>query len=145
MRNIFLNVGIPLVVLLLILTWFYPGIIWWTVIVFILFGIVVYNLIQARHAILKNFPLLGYFRYFFEFISHQLLQYYIERNTDGKPFSRNLRTIAYQRSKTIESTSAFGAQLEINHPDSEGMRHSIYPAPLTEELPRVLIGGAECN
>src|SRR5690554_880218 len=145
MRDLFLNVGIPLVVFLLILTGFYPGLIWLTLIVVILFGIGVYNLMQDRHAILKNFPVLGYFRYFFEFISPELQQYFIERNTDGKPFSRNLRSVAYQRSKNIESTTAFGTQLEINHRDYEGMRHSLYPAPLTEELPRVMIGGPQCR
>jgi len=113
--------------------------------VVLLFAIGVYNLIQDRHAILKNFPVIGYLRYFFEFISPELQQYFIERNTDGKPFSRNLRSVAYQRSKNIESTSPFGTQLEINHRNYEGMRHSIYPAPLTEELPRVVIGGLQCK
>jgi len=145
MRNIFLNAGIPILLLLLIFTGFYPGLVWLTLIVLILFIVGIYNLIQDRHAILKNFPVLGYFRYFFEFISPELQQYFIERNTDGKPFSRNLRSIAYQRSKNIESTTPFGTQLEINNRDYEGMRHSIYPAPLTEELPRILIGGKQCK
>lgn len=145
MRNIFLNAGIPIVVLLLVFTWFYPGLLWLTVIVLFLFIVGIYNLVQDRHAILKNFPVLGYFRYFFEFISPELQQYFIERNTDGKPFSRNLRTVAYQRSKNIESTTAFGTQLEINNRDYEGMRHSIYPAPLKEELPRIRVGGEQCR
>src|SRR5690606_13206658 len=84
-------------------------------------------------------------RYFFEFISPEIQQYFIERNTDGKPFSRNLRSIAYQRSKNLEATSPFGTQLEINNRDYEGLRHSIYPVPIVEELPRIIIGGSECK
>src|SRR5690606_41887155 len=74
---------------------------------------------QNKHAILKNFPVIGYLRYFFEFISPEIQQYFIERNTDGKPFSRNLRSIAYQRSKNLEATSPFGTQLELNNRSEE--------------------------
>lgn len=145
MRNQFLAVGIPLVVLMLVFTTMYPNLIWVTLVVVILFCVGIYNMIQSRHTILRNFPVLGYFRYFFEFISPELQQYFIERNTDGKPFSRNLRSIAYQRAKNLESTVAFGTQLEINHRNYEGLRHSIYPAPISEELPRVWIGGPQCK
>lgn len=145
MRNLFLYVGGALVALLLVFTWFYPGIIWWTAIVLVIFLVGIYNMIQERHTILRNFPVLGYFRYFFEFISPELQQYFIERNTDGKPIPRTIRSIAYQRAKNIESTVAFGTQQEINNRNYEGLRHSIYPAPITEELPRVTIGGEQCK
>src|SRR5690606_16311354 len=145
MRNLFLYIGGPLVALLLIFTWFYPGLIWVTVVVLALFLVGIYNITQERHTILRNFPVLGYFRYFFEFISPELQQYFIEKNTDGKPIPRTIRSIAYQRAKNIESTVAFGTQLEINNRNYEGLRHSIYPAPITEELPRITIGGEQCK
>lgn len=44
------------------------------------------NSIQHKHAILRNFPVLGYFRYLFEMIAPEIQQYFIERSTDGKPF-----------------------------------------------------------
>jgi hypothetical protein len=43
------------------------------------------NSIQEKHAILRNFPVLGYFRYLFEMIAPEIQQYFIERSTDGKP------------------------------------------------------------
>ena len=46
-----------------------------------------YNSLQKKHAILRNFPVLGYFRYLFELIAPEIQQYFIERSTDGKPFS----------------------------------------------------------
>lgn len=111
--------------------------------VFILIGF--YNTQQKKHSILRNFPLLGYFRYFFEAISPEIQQYFIERSTDGKPFSRNERTQIYQRAKNIDSTTPFGTQIDINTPNYEGIKHSIYPAEVNKELPRVVIGGPDCT
>jgi len=58
MRNLFLYIGGPLVALLLIFTWFYPGLIWVTVVVLALFLVGIYNITQERHTILRNFPVL---------------------------------------------------------------------------------------
>jgi hypothetical protein len=53
------------------------------------------NSTQNKHVILRNFSVLGYFRYLFEMISLEIQQYFIERPTDGKPLSRNERSLAY--------------------------------------------------
>ncbi len=103
-----------------------------------------YNAKQEKHAILRNFPVLGYFRYMFETISPEIQQYFIERNTDGKPFSRNQRSLVYQRSKNIDATTPFGTQLELNQTDYEGIKHSIFPTKVSEILPRVVVGGPDC-
>lgn len=103
-----------------------------------------YNAKQEKHAILRNFPVLGYFRYMFETISPEIQQYFIERNTDGKPFSRNQRSLVYQRSKNIDATTPFGTQLELNQTDYEGIKHSIFPTKVSEVLPRVVVGGPDC-
>ena len=103
-----------------------------------------YNAKQKKHAILRNFPVLGYFRYMFETISPEIQQYFIERNTDGKPFSRNQRSLVYQRSKNIDATTPFGTQLELNQTDYEGIKHSIFPTKVSEVLPRVVVGGPDC-
>ncbi|MFV5685506.1 FMN-binding glutamate synthase family protein [Flavobacterium sp. GB2R13] len=103
------------------------------------------NSIQTKHAILRNFPVLGYFRYLFETIAPEIQQYFIERSTDGKPFTRNQRTLAYQRAKNIDATTPFGTQLNLNQSSYEGIKHSIFPAKVNEELPRVLVGGPDCT
>ena len=114
----------------------------------IMFGFILligsYNAKQEKHAILRNFPVLGYFRYMFETISPEIQQYFIERNTDGKPFSRNQRSLVYQRSKNIDATTPFGTQLELNQTDYEGIKHSIFPTKVSEVLPRVVVGGPDC-
>lgn len=103
------------------------------------------NTMQHKHAILRNFPVLGYFRYLFEMIAPEIQQYFIERSTDGKPFSRNERSLVYQRAKNIDSTTPFGTQLNLNEPNYEGIKHSIFPAIVNDELPRVTIGGPDCT
>ncbi|WP_370632450.1 FMN-binding glutamate synthase family protein [Flavobacterium sp. CHNK8] len=105
----------------------------------------VYNSVQTKHTILRNFPVLGYFRYLFESIAPEIQQYFIERNTDGKPFSRNERSLVYQRAKNLSATTAFGTQLHLNQPDYEGIKHSIFPVKVNEELPRVVVGGPDCK
>lgn len=103
------------------------------------------NASQHKHTILRNFPVLGYFRYLFEMIAPEIQQYFIERSTDGKPFSRNERSLVYQRAKNIDSSTPFGTQLNLNQPHYEGIKHSIFPAIVNEELPRILIGGSDCT
>jgi len=105
----------------------------------------IFNTIQKKHAILRNFPVLGYFRYLFEMIAPEIQQYFIERSTDGKPFSRNQRSLVYQRAKNIDSSTPFGTQLNLNDRNYEGIKHSIFPTKVNEELPRVLVGGKDCK
>lgn len=90
------------------------------------------NSLQQRHAILINFPVLNYFRYIFEAIAPEIQQYFIERTTDGKPFSRNERSLAYQRAKNIDATISFGTQLDINQSSYEGIKHSVFPAKVND-------------
>lgn len=117
---------------------------WVAVLVGFIYMVGIYNALQGSHAILKNFPVLGYFRYFFESISPEIQQYFIEKNTDGKPFSRNHRALVYRRAKNVNDTHPFGTQLELNNSDYEGLRHSIYARKPIEDLPRVTIGGKNC-
>ena len=145
MRNKFILWGI----ILLIATWTTALLIkahyWIPILLTFLYLLGIYNTYQTKHAILRNFPVIGYFRYFFEEISPEIQQYFIERETDGKPFPRNQRSAAYRRSKNVSDTVPFGTQLEINHRKYEGIKHSIYAKHPKEELPRVTIGGEACK
>ena len=145
MRQKFFVLGIAgLIISLTIFFYFKVGLVL-SVAIFILLLIGFANSIQQKHSILRNFPVFGYFRYFFEMIAPGIQQYFIERSTDGKPFSRNQRTLAYQRAKNIDSTSPFGTQLNLNRSSYEGIKHSIFPTTVNEELPRVLVGGPDCK
>jgi glutamate synthase domain-containing protein 2 len=59
----------------------------------------IYDLVQTRHAIRRNYPVLGNLRFFFEFIRPEIRQYFLEDDTNASPFSRAQRSIVYQRAK----------------------------------------------
>jgi len=127
----------------LIGTWWPP--VYWAMLVFgpvALIGL--YDMLQRHNTILRNFPVLGHFRYFFEFISPEIQQYFIERNTDGTPLSRNHRRIVSERSRHEEATHPFGTELNIYDETYAGLKHSMYPADRLEKPPRVTIGGTNC-
>lgn len=145
MRPLFFTIGIAVLIAIALLGIAYPAALWAYVVVVPLFMLGVYNTLQREHTILRNFPLLGYFRYMFEFVAPELQQYFIERNTDGRPFSRQQRELAYRRSKNVDDTTPFGTQQELNTMEYEGLRHSIYPSPVREEPPRIRIGGERCK
>ena len=121
---------------------------WWALILFIpMFLIGFYDAFQDKHAITRNFPLLGRSRYVAEWLRPKLYQYFIEPDTDGRPFSRIFRNIIYQRAKDVVDTAPFGTQLNVYDEGYEWMNHSIASIdPHTlEENPRWTIGGSQCK
>ncbi|MBP9681345.1 MAG: FMN-binding glutamate synthase family protein [Bacteriovorax sp.] len=102
------------------------------------------DLLQNSHAIRKNFPIIGNLRYFFEEIRPEVNQYFIESNTDGKPFSREQRSIVYQRAKKNVDTIPFGTQQNFYEVGYEFVKHSIYPTVINPEKLRVRIGSNLC-
>ncbi len=145
MRKQFFALGILLLAISLFFNYFLKTAYLFSAIMILLIIVGFYNTIQSKHAILRNFPVLGYFRYAFETISPEIQQYFIERSTDGKPFSRNQRSLAYQRAKNIDATTPFGTQLDLYSSDYEGIKHSMFPAKVNEELPRIIVGGDSCK
>ncbi len=125
--------------------YFNRSLLWLFVVVLIVSLIGFYNRLQTKHAILRNFPLLGYFRYLFEMISPEIQQYFIERSTDGRPYSRNHRALVYRRSKSVNDTHPFGTQLDLAKEEYEAIRHSMYAIEPPTEFPRVTIGSDQCK
>lgn len=111
----------------------------------LLFGIGLYDIFQKKHTILRNFPLLGHMRYLLEMIGPEIHQYFIEDDTEGKPIDRNQRAYVYTRAKLGIDTHPFGTQLNVNEDFFSFMKHSVYPAEVLEQPPRVTIGGPDCK
>src|SRR5215469_1616387 len=57
------------------------------------------DLIQTRHAVLRNYPLSAHIRFILEEIRPEIRQYFLESEKDGTPFPRDKRAIVYQRAK----------------------------------------------
>src|SRR6185436_7962510 len=98
-----------------------------------------------KHSILRNYPLAGHMRFALEALRPELQQYFIERNTDGRPFDRDTRTSIYERAKGIKDEQAFGTELEVTRPGYEWLLHSIAPVEEPKDPPRVRIGGPDCT
>lgn len=67
-----------------------------------------YDILQKKHSILRNFPILGHIRHILEFIRPEIQQYFIANDQEEKPFSREIRSIIYQRSKNALDTLPYG-------------------------------------
>lgn len=145
MRRIFLIASFFVFAVIAGISYFFP-LAWWTLaLAGPLFLLGLYDISQSSHNILRNFPIIGHFRYLFEMISPEIQQYFIERHTDGTPISRNHRALVYKRGKDQTPTHPFGTELNLYAPGYEGLTHSIYPVDPPEEAPRVKIGGAFCK
>jgi len=108
-------------------------------------GLAAYDLLQRRHSVLRNYPVIGHLRYLLEGLRPELQQYFIERNWDGRPYDRDIRSIIYQRAKGIHGEQAFGTERDVNRPGYEYLVHTITPVPEPAEPPRVRIGGPDCT
>lgn len=117
---------------------------WWLIILLPLLLIALHDVSQRKHAIIRNFPLVGHLRYLFESIRPELRQYFFESDLDGRPFNRRQRSIVYQRSKNQKQTVAFGMQSDPGAPGYEWVAHTIYPVKLHEKDLRVWIGNYQC-
>ncbi len=106
-----------------------------------------YDMYQAKQTIRRNFPLLGRMRYLLESIGPEMRQYFIETDTDGKPFNRLQRSIVYQRSKKDIDTMPFGTQLNLYETGYKWINHSIKAIPFAEvdANPKVKIGSSQCE
>lgn len=79
----------------------------------VLVGVVVYDLTQTRHAILRNFPVIGHFRYLLESVGPELRQYIVTGNDEELPFSRDQRSWIYASAKGQNNYIGFGTDNDV--------------------------------
>ena len=90
--------------------------------------IVLYDLTQRHHAILRNFPIVGHFRYWFEAVGPELRQYIVTSNNEERPFSRDQRRWIYASSKRENNYFGFGTDNEYElSPNYLIIKHSAFP------------------
>jgi glutamate synthase domain-containing protein 2 len=111
----------------------------------VLSAIGIWDLLQSRHSIRRNYPILAHIRFFLEKIRPEIRQYFLESDTDGVPFNRSKRAIAYQRAKGALDKRPFGTHQDIYGQNFEWINHSIDPHPIDGHDFRVLVGGADCR
>ena len=103
------------------------------------------DLIQKRHSVLRNYPILAHLRFLIEEIRPEIRQYLFESETDGAPFSRDRRALVYQRAKMQLDKRPFGTQSPFIPTASNGCCIRSSPGRRRASPSASTIGGPECQ
>lgn len=145
MRTLFVTVALIVTLLYVLLYFVWPSALWSLILTGPILLLGIWDMVQTKHAVRRNFPLIGNFRYLFEAIRPEISQYFIESNTDGTPFNRVQRSLVYQRAKNVRDTIPFGTQFDVYEVGYEWLNHSIVPdQPQPADL-RCTIGADQCE
>ena len=68
---------------------------------------------QASNAVLRNFPVVGHFRYGFLRLGEFFRQYLFSSDREELPFNRAQRVWVYRAAKNAENTNAFGSTRDL--------------------------------
>jgi glutamate synthase domain-containing protein 2 len=108
----------------------------------------IHDLVQTSHSLLRNYPIIGHLRFLIEDVGPELRQYIVEDDTEGAPFTRDQRSVMYQRAKDTVDKKPFGTELDVYRSGYTWMQHSMAPRdPVAEPWRnlRVDIGGNDCK
>ncbi|QUJ75948.1 FMN-binding glutamate synthase family protein [Sulfitobacter albidus] len=100
---------------------------------------------QEHHSILRNYPVLGHMRFLFEGIRPEIRQYLIENDQDEEPFSRDARSLVYQRAKGQEDARPFGTRMRVYDAGYSWVTHSVQPKHIDNTDFRITIGNDACT
>ncbi len=120
---------------------------WWALACLGGVGLGVRDTRQRRHSVLRNYPVIGHLRFLLEYVRPEIRQYFIESDREAAPFSRQQRSLVYQRSKGAQDKRPFGTQLDVQAHGYEWINHSLVPTELPSHDFRVTIGdtGSTCS
>ena len=91
--------------------------------------IFLYDVFQKKHAILRNFPIIGHLRYLIEVIGPELRQYIVANDKEEMPFNRSERSWIYATSKKEKNTFGFGTTEQVYEIGYPIIKHSAFPVP----------------
>jgi glutamate synthase domain-containing protein 2 len=118
---------------------------WFLLILLPLVGLWIYDITQKKHAILRNFPVMGHMRYILEFFRPEIQQYFVADDEEEKPFNREIRSLIYQRAKNTRDTVPFGTERDILEVGYTWVEHSLSPKEASKSGARIVIGGERCK
>jgi glutamate synthase domain-containing protein 2 len=99
---------------------------------------------QNAHSVLRNYPVLGHVRFLLESIRPEIRQYLLEDDHDEEPFSRDARSLVYQRAKGQEDARPFGTKKRVYEAGYSWITHSVQPKHIENTDFRIMIGGKDC-
>ena len=107
----------------------------------------VQDITQEKHAVLRNFPLVGHLRYFFERLGEYFRQYFFLGDREEMPFDRATRSWVYRMAKNEGGIIGFGSTYRIH--ETGALIFANAPFPVLEEdqrsPPERVIGEGYCR
>ena len=91
--------------------------------------IALYDVLQQRHTIMHNFPVVGHLRYLLEMIGPEIRQYFIAQDKEELPFSRDERSWIYSTAKGTNNTFGFGTNEQVYGVGYPVIKHAAFPIP----------------
>lgn len=97
------------------------------VIVGALVVVAVHDLVQSKHSLLRNYPIVGHLRYLLEKVGPELRQYIVTDNDEERPFSRDERRWVYASAKKQNPYFGFGTDSDLASPQHVLIRQAAFP------------------
>ncbi len=144
MRQKFVVFAIASLLLVVIGSLFWAPVLWLLILLIPIIVLGVVDMLQTRHSIRRLYPFLGRFRYMLEAVRPEIQQYFVESETDGKPISREFRSLVYQRAKGDRDTRPFGTIFDVDRDGYEWINHSMNPNHTIDIESRIKFGGDQC-
>lgn len=113
----------------------------------LLFAWYLHDRLQTQHAILRNFPVIGHLRYFFEDLGKYFRQYFFIGDREEMPFNRATRAWVYRLAKNEGGIIGFGSTYRLHEPGALIFVNAPFPV-LEEErqpTPPLMIGAGYCR
>jgi len=122
-----------------------------TLVAFVVIGglafLFVSDITQKKHGVLRNYPVIGHLRYFFEQLGEYFRQYFFSGDRDEMPFNRATRGWVYRLAKNEGGTIGFGSTYDLHLPGA--LIFVNHPFPVLEEerlpTPSLVLGEGHCR
>jgi glutamate synthase domain-containing protein 2 len=121
----------------------------WFILPFLVFAVLsllgLHDVRQNSHSVLRNYPVLGHLRFLLESIRPEVRQYLLEDDHDEEPFSRDARSLVYQRAKGQEDARPFGTKKRVYEGGYSWVTHSVQPKHIEDTNFRITVGNKDCK
>ncbi len=105
------------------------------------------DITQKRHAILRNYPLVGHLRYFFEQLGEYFRQYFFLGDREERPFNRSTRSWVYRMAKNEGGVLGFGSTYNLHEPGALIFVNAPFAVLEDDRVPTppLAIGAGSCD
>jgi len=145
MRRVFFIVSFLSLLAIGLIYFIWPPVLYFLILLIPYIAVGIYDVYFTTHNVLRIYPVIGHFRYIFEFIRPEIQQYFVATNISGRPFYREVRDLVYRRAKGVVDTLPFGTLHDITKVGYELAYHSLLPKVIPQNTARVVVGGPHCK